>query len=78
MHCHALPAEDHQIRRGGNGQIFAANYAGYTLVAKKTHFRNREYNIITPPRPGNEASGDCTHHLLVSAQVIAEQFTTNH
>ena len=43
---YALPAEDHQIRRGGNGQIFAANYAGYTLVAKKTHFRNREYNII--------------------------------
>lgn len=41
-----LPVEDHQIRRGGNGQIFAADYKGYTLVAKKTLFRSREYNII--------------------------------
>ena len=41
-----LPEEDKQIRRGGNGQIFATEYFGYSLVAKKTLFRNREYNII--------------------------------
>jgi serine/threonine protein kinase len=43
---YTLPVEDHQIRRGGNGQIFAADYFGYSLVAKKTLFRTREYNII--------------------------------
>ena len=41
------PSEEHMIRRGGNGQIFAVDYSGYTLAAKKTHFRSREYNIIT-------------------------------
>ena len=41
-----MPEEDKQIRRGGNGQIFATEYFGYSLVAKKTLFRNREYNII--------------------------------
>ena len=43
---YTLPVED---RRGGNGQIyiiFAADYFGYSLVAKKTLFRTREYNII--------------------------------
>ena len=43
---YALPIEDHQIRRGGNGQIFSADYLGYALAAKKTLFRNREYNIV--------------------------------
>ena len=43
---YSLPVEDHQIRRGGNGEIFSADYKGYTLVAKKTLFRSREYNII--------------------------------
>ena len=31
---YTLPVEDHQIRRGGNSQIFAADYFGYSLVAK--------------------------------------------
>ena len=44
---YTLPVEDHQIRRGGNGQMFTADYFGYSLVAKKTLFRTREYNIIT-------------------------------
>ena len=43
---YTLPVEDHQITRGGNGQIFAADYFGYSLVAKKTLFCTRECNII--------------------------------
>ena len=42
-----MPLEEtHQIRRGGNGQIFAEDYLGYALAAKKTLFRNHEYSII--------------------------------
>ena len=29
-----------------SGEIFSADYKGYTLVAKKTLFHSREYNII--------------------------------
>ena len=43
---YSLPVEDNQIRKGGNGTIFATDYMGYNLVAKKTLFRNREYNIV--------------------------------
>ena len=37
---HTLPVEDHQIRRGGNGQILLRLFSGSTL------FRTREYNTI--------------------------------
>ena len=50
---YSLPPEDHLIRKGGNGQIFAFNFSGHDLVAKKTHFRNREYNIITRLKHSN-------------------------
>ena len=43
---YSLPVEDKQIRKGGNGTIFATEYFGYSLVAKKTLFRTREFNII--------------------------------
>ena len=41
-----MPEETNQIRRGGNGEIFATEYFSYVMVAKKTLFRNREFNII--------------------------------
>ena len=41
-----MPKETNQIRRGGNGEIFATEYFSYIMVAKKMLFCNREFNII--------------------------------
>ena len=44
---HPLPDETHQLRRGGNGQIFRGTIGGMNVVYKKTNYRSREYSIIT-------------------------------
>ena len=43
---HPLPDESHQMRRGGNGQIFGI-IGGMNVVYKKTNYRSKEYAIIT-------------------------------
>ena len=43
---HPLPDETHQLRRGGNGQIFRGTVGGMNVVYKKTNYRSREYSII--------------------------------
>ena len=44
---HPLPDESHQMRRGGNGQIFRGIIGGMNVVYKKTNYRSKEYAIIT-------------------------------
>ena len=44
---HPLPDETHQMRRGGNGQIFKGTIGGMDVVFKKTNYRSKEYAIIT-------------------------------
>ena len=53
LKTYSVPEEDKPIRRGGNGQLFETEYFGYSMVAKKTLFRNREYNIILRLNHGN-------------------------
>ena len=43
---YSMPEETNQIRRGGNGEIFATEYFSYVMVANKMLFRNWEFNII--------------------------------
>ena len=50
---YSLPSEEHLVRRGGNGQIFSVEYSGYNLVAKKTHFRSREFAIMQQVKHAN-------------------------
>ena len=45
-YTHPLPDETHQIRRGGNGQIFRGTIGGMSVVYKKTDYRSREFAII--------------------------------
>ena len=44
---HPLPDETHQMRRGGNGQIFRSTIGGMNVVYKKTNYRSKEYAIVT-------------------------------
>ena len=44
---HPLPDETHQMRRGGNGQIFKGTIGGMSVVYKKTNYRSKEFAIIT-------------------------------
>ena len=50
---HPLPDETHQMRRGGNGQIFKGVIGGMNVVYKKTNYRSREYAIITKVKHKN-------------------------
>jgi thymidylate kinase len=52
-HIHPLPDESHQIRRGGNGQIFQGSISGMNVVYKKTNYRSKEYAIITKIKHSN-------------------------
>ena len=46
-HIHPLPDESHQMRRGGNGQIFSGAIGGMNVVYKKTNYRSKEFAIVT-------------------------------
>lgn len=50
---HPLPDETHQLRRGGNGQIFRGTLSGMNVVYKKTNYRSKEYAIITKLKHNN-------------------------
>ena len=50
---HPLPDESHQMRRGGNGQIFRGTICGVNVVYKKTNYRSKEYSIITKVKHKN-------------------------
>ena len=50
---HPLPDESHQMRRGGNGQIFKGTISGMNVVYKKTNYRSKEYAIITKTKHNN-------------------------
>jgi hypothetical protein len=52
-HIHPLPDESHQVRRGGNGQIFSGTIGGVSVVYKKTNYRSREFAIITKLKHNN-------------------------
>ena len=52
-HIQPLPDESHQIRRGGNGQIFEGTISGMYVVHKKTNYRSKEYAIITKIKHSN-------------------------
>ena len=52
-HTHPLPDESHQMRRGGNGQIFKGTIGDMNVVYKKTNYRSKEYAIVTKTKHSN-------------------------
>ena len=52
-HIQPLPDESQLIKRGGNGSIFAGTMSGMTVAIKKTHYRSKEFAILTKIRHRN-------------------------
>ena len=48
-----LPDETHQLRQGGNGQIYSGTVGSMNVVYKKTNYRSREFSIITKVKHKN-------------------------